>query len=110
MPYFLCHLCTGTQRQDEGSIKNVSDRNREDGQKRLNVNHHDNTTYLMCTAWTTMAAFSYGVIFQLSSLTFLTAALPALQIRQTNGLHKYGAAVAQSIYSMLTRQQIIVIR
>lgn len=56
-----------------------------------------------------MAAFSCGVIFQLSALTFLTAALPALQIQQTNGLHKYGAAVVQSIYSMLIRQQIIVI-
>lgn len=85
MPYFLCHLCTGTQLQEEGSIKNVSDRNREDRQKRLNVNHHDNTTYFICNAQTTMAAFSYGVIFQLSSLTFLTAALPALQIQQTNG-------------------------
>lgn len=40
-------------------------------------------------------------MLQLTLLTFPTAASPGLQIQQSDYLHKYGAAVVQSICSNL---------
>lgn len=46
-------------------------------------------------------AFSHAIMLQLTLLTFPTAASPGLQIQQSDYLHKYGAAVVQSICSNL---------
>lgn len=56
-----------------------------------------------------MACVLSWYYFPIESTNISRCSFASMQIEQTDCLHKYGAAVLQSIYSMLTQQQFIFI-